>query len=166
MNFIWGMSVNTNSRCRPRSSTGRGSDHVTRRHGGKNNGKLDPTGVHADAAARFAVHRGGREDLRHLRRHHSDDSRGRNLRRCHRQLERGATLLDGKIYVGCGKTIRTQEEIERIGDGWNVQDALEVLDLETQTWSVLAPAPSGPRAGVTLASCRGKVYIIGGNTME
>ena len=79
----------------------------------------------------------------------------------------GAALLDGKIYVGCGKTIRTPEEKERTGDDahFTPRDALEALDLATQTWSVLAPSPRGPRAGVTLAACLGKIYIIGGNTM-
>ena len=79
----------------------------------------------------------------------------------------GAALLDAKIYVGCGKTIRTPEEKKRSGNDFHFtpRDALEALDLKTQTWSVLAPAPSGPRAGVTLAACKGKIYIIGGNTM-
>ena len=79
----------------------------------------------------------------------------------------GAALLDGRIYVGCGKTIRTTEERQRSGDDrqFQARDALEALDLETQTWSVLAPSPSGPRAGVSVAACRGRIYIIGGNTM-
>ena len=80
----------------------------------------------------------------------------------------GAALLDGKIYVGGGKTIRTQAEKEESGDDetFNPRDALEVLDLETQTWSVAKPSPSGRRAGVTLAAALGKVYIIGGNDMR
>ena len=70
----------------------------------------------------------------------------------------GAALLDAKIYVGCGKTIHTPEEKKRSGNDFHFtpRDALEALDLKTQTWSVLAPAPSGPRAGVTLAACKAK----------
>ena len=80
----------------------------------------------------------------------------------------GATLLESAIYVGCGKTIRTSEEKERSGDDrhFTPRDTLEVLDLETDTWSTLSPAPGGPRAGVSVAACQGHVYIIGGNTMD
>lgn len=79
----------------------------------------------------------------------------------------GAALLDGQIYVGCGKTIRTAEEKERTGDERHFQarDVLEALDPKTHTWSALSPSPSGARAGVSVAACGGLIYIIGGNTM-
>ena len=79
----------------------------------------------------------------------------------------GAALMEGKIYVGCGKTIRTREEQERTGDNntFNPRDALEILDLETQTWSARSPMPAGPRAGLSVTACKGKIWAIGGNTM-
>ena len=79
----------------------------------------------------------------------------------------GADLLDFKIYVAGGKTIRTSEEKAESGDDehFNVRDAFEVLDLETHTWSALEPL-SEPRAGVSVTACDGKIYAIGGNNMK
>ncbi len=78
----------------------------------------------------------------------------------------GADLLDNKIYVAGGKTIRTPEEKQRSGDDTHfiIRDALEVLDLETHTWSALEPLDE-PRAGVSVTACDGKIYAIGGNNM-
>ncbi len=75
----------------------------------------------------------------------------------------GADLLDNKIYVAGGKTIRTSEEKESSGDDthFKIRDALEVLDLETRTWSALEPL-SEPRAGVSVTACGGKIYAIDG----
>ena len=80
----------------------------------------------------------------------------------------GATLLANKIYVACGKTIRTSEEKEISGFDYHFtpRDVLEVLDLQTQTWSFCEPVPGKPRAGVGVTDCQGKVYVIGGNTMH
>ncbi len=79
----------------------------------------------------------------------------------------GADILDNKIYVAGGKTIRTPEEKERTGIDYHFtsRDALEVLDLETHTWSKLQPMPGGVRAGVAVTACAGKIWVIGGNTM-
>ena len=40
-----------------------------------------------------------------------------------------------------------------------------MLDLDDQTWSVLAPMPGGPRAGLAVTACRNRIWTIGGNTM-
>ena len=79
----------------------------------------------------------------------------------------GADLLGNKIYVAGGKTIRTPEEKQQSGDDthFKIRDVLEVLDLETHTWSTLEPLDE-PRAGVSVTACDGKIYAIGGNNME
>ncbi len=76
----------------------------------------------------------------------------------------GADLLGNKIYVAGGKTIRTPEEKQSSGDDthFEIRDVLEVLDLESQTWSALEPL-SEPRAGVSVTACDGKIYALGGN---
>jgi len=79
----------------------------------------------------------------------------------------GAARIDRKIYVAGGKTIRTPEEKKAYGHDYHFtsRDNLEVLDLDSQTWSALAPMPAGPRAGLTVTACRDKIWAIGGNTM-
>ena len=79
----------------------------------------------------------------------------------------GADLLEDRIYVAGGKTIRTPAEKESSGDDthFEVQNVLEVLDLGSRTWSALAPLPQG-RAGVGVAACQGKLYMLGGSIMK
>jgi len=79
----------------------------------------------------------------------------------------GADLLDNKIYVAGGKTIRTSEEKQSSGDDthFKIRDALEVLDLESQTWSTLEPLRE-PRAGVSVTACGGKIYSVGGKGID
>ena len=80
----------------------------------------------------------------------------------------GADLLDGRIYVAGGKTIQTSEMRIRTGLDYHFisRDCLEVLDVRTQQWSVLEPMPRGHRAGVSVVACAGKIWVIGGNTMD
>jgi hypothetical protein len=79
----------------------------------------------------------------------------------------GAAGIDRKIYVAGGKTIRTPEEKKAYGHDYHFtsRDNLEVLDLDSQTWSSRAPMPGGPRAGLAVTACRDKIWAIGGNTM-
>lgn len=79
----------------------------------------------------------------------------------------GADLIGGAIYVAGGKTHRPPEERPAYGNDYHFtsRDCLEVLDLETQTWSIRAPMPAGPRAGLSVVACRGLLWAIGGNTM-
>ena len=79
----------------------------------------------------------------------------------------GADRIGSRIYVAGGKTYRPEEERPQYGNDYpfTSRDNLEVLDLDTQTWSVQAPMPSGPRAGLAVTACRGKIWAIGGNTM-
>ena len=80
----------------------------------------------------------------------------------------GADILDGKIYAGDGKTIQTEEMRRRTGVDFHFisRDDLEVFDVRTQRWSALQPMPRGHRAGVAVTACDGKIWVIGGNTMD
>ena len=80
----------------------------------------------------------------------------------------GADIIDGKIYVAGGKTIQTEEMRRRTGVDYHFisRDDLEVFDVRTQRWSVLEPMPRGHRAGVAVTACGGKIWVIGGNTMD
>ena len=80
----------------------------------------------------------------------------------------GADLLDGKIYVAGGKTIQTPEMRRRTGLDYHFisRDNLEVFEVRTQVWSTLQPMPRGHRAGVAVTACGGKIWVIGGNTMD
>ena len=80
----------------------------------------------------------------------------------------GADIIDGKIYVAGGKTIQTEEMRRRTGVDFHFicRDDLEVFDVRTQRWSALQPMPRGHRAGVAVTACNGKVWVIGGNTMD
>ena len=79
----------------------------------------------------------------------------------------GADRIGEKIYVAGGKTYRPPEERPAYGNDYHFtsRDCLEVLDLASQTWSVRTPMPGGPRAGLGVAACRGKLWAVGGNTM-
>ena len=80
----------------------------------------------------------------------------------------GADLLDGVIYVAGGKTIQTSEMRKRNGVDYHFlsRDSLEALDIRTQRWSILEPMPRGHRAGVAVTACDGRIWVIGGNTMD
>ena len=76
-------------------------------------------------------------------------------------------MLDERIYVVGGKRIRSPAEKAESGDDtiFITHADLEALDLKTQTWSRLASLPS-PRAGLTAAACRGRIYAIAGVHMD
>lgn len=80
----------------------------------------------------------------------------------------GAARIDGRIYVAGGKTIRSAAEKRGSGCDFHFtsRDHLEVLDLAAQTWTARAPMPAGPRAGVAVTACQGKLWVIGGNRMR
>ncbi len=79
----------------------------------------------------------------------------------------GADRIDDKIYVAGGKTYRPPPERKAYGNDYHFtsRDNMEVLDLNTQTWSTKTPMPAGPRAGLSVVACKGKIWAIGGNTM-
>ena len=79
----------------------------------------------------------------------------------------GADRIGRKIYVAGGKTYRPPEERPAYGNDYHFtsRDDLEVLDLDTQTWSARAPMPGGPRAGLSVTACKGTIWAIGGNSM-
>ena len=79
----------------------------------------------------------------------------------------GADRIGNKIYVAGGKTYRPPEERKAYGNDYHFTSRadLEMLDLDTQTWSARAPMPAGPRAGLGVTACKGKIWAIGGNTM-
>ena len=79
----------------------------------------------------------------------------------------GSALLDDRIYIIAGKTIRTPEEKARTGDDgdYTIRNTVEVLDLASQTWSY-RKALSASRAGLAATVCNGRIYAIGGNTMD
>ena len=79
----------------------------------------------------------------------------------------GAARIGRRIYVAGGKTIRTPEEKKAYGHDYHFtsRDNLEMLDLDEQTWSALAPMPGGPRAGLAVTACQDQIWAIGGNTM-
>ena len=79
----------------------------------------------------------------------------------------GAARIGRRIYVAGGKTIRTPEEKKAYGHDYHFtsRDNLEMLNLDTQTWSALAPMPGGPRAGLAVTACQDQIWAIGGNTM-
>ena len=79
----------------------------------------------------------------------------------------GAAMLDERIYVLGGKRIRSPAEKEASGDDKHfiTHGDFEALDLRTQTWTRLASLPS-PRAGLTAAACRGRIYAIAGVHMD
>ncbi len=71
----------------------------------------------------------------------------------------GADLIGRTIYVAGGKTYRPPEERPAYGNDYHFTSraSLEALDLETQTWSARAPMPAGPRAGLAVVACRGRI---------
>ena len=79
----------------------------------------------------------------------------------------GADRIGNKIYVAGGKTYRPPEERKAHGNDYHFTSRanLEMLDLDTHTWSARAPMPAGPRAGLGVTACKGKIWAIGGNTM-
>ena len=79
----------------------------------------------------------------------------------------GAARIGDEIYACGGKRVRTEEEKQQTGDDYHfeIRDSVEVLNLKTQTWSVAAPL-SKPRAGLVAVVCKGKIYAVGGNSMN
>lgn len=78
----------------------------------------------------------------------------------------GGVLLDGRIYIIGGKTVRTEEEKKRTGSDvqYKVRTEVEALDVSTQTWASCAPL-SEPKAGLSAVVCNGRIYALGGNNM-
>ena len=79
----------------------------------------------------------------------------------------GAARIGDEIYACGGKRVRTEEEKRQSGDDYHfeIRDSVEVLNLKTQTWSTAAPL-SKPRAGLVAVVCKGKIYAVGGNSMN
>ena len=72
-----------------------------------------------------------------------------------------------KIYAIGGKRLRSEAEKVESGDDYtfDTRDSVEVLDLETHTWSA-TESLSSPRAGLLATVSRGKVYAVAGNSMN
>ena len=79
----------------------------------------------------------------------------------------GAARIGDEIYACGGKRVCTEEEKRQSGDDYHfeIRDSVEVLNLKTQTWSTAAPL-SRPRAGLVAVVCKGKIYAVGGNSMN
>ena len=128
--------------------------------------------------SRPAVHCRRRHHLRHFRCRRSHGRCGRDLRCGQRHLDPGtahshqAGMAGRRPHRpqdlrGRRQTIRTAEEKKTYGHDYHFtsRDNLEMLDLDEQTWSALAPMPGGPRAGLAVTACQDQIWAIGGNTM-
>ena len=79
----------------------------------------------------------------------------------------GAALLGGSIYAIAGKRVRPESERRETGDDreFVIRNTVDRLDVEKGTWSSETPL-SRPRAGLVATVCKGKIYAIGGNSMD
>ena len=79
----------------------------------------------------------------------------------------GAGRVGDKIYAVGGKRLRSEAEKVESGDDYtfDTRDSVEVLDLETHTWSA-TESLSSPRAGLLATVSRDKVSAVAGNSMN